>query len=201
MKIINPEVNVQIEQRGVIRINLGAGQSAVAGFYNLDMIMLPGTDIVANLNENLGLFPDNSVDEIYSRASLEHVSNLIGLMEEIHRICKPNAIISIIVPHFSNAYYYSDPTHVRPFALYTMHYFMDEIDQKGRKVPSYYTSARFTLKCMQIQFYRERLVDKVLEPVISWFVNMSIGSQDVYERRLCYFFPAWQMQYMLINKK
>lgn len=34
-------------------------------------------------------------------------------MEEIHRICVPEAEVLIIVPHFSNPLAHSDPTHVR----------------------------------------------------------------------------------------
>lgn len=201
MKIVNPNVNKVIEQEGTLKLNLGSGLSKVDNFFNLDVVELPGVDIVANLNEPFNLLPDNSVDAIYSRASFEHVKNLMGLMNEVHRICKPNAEICIIVPHFSNPYYYSDPTHAQPFGLYTMHYFMDESVQPGRKVPSFYTKTRFNLKSIKIQFYREKLIDKLLEPIVSRLTNISIDTQDVYERRFCYLYPAWQITYLLSNKK
>jgi hypothetical protein len=32
-------------------------------------------------------------------------------MEEIHRVCRPGAIVQLRTPHFSSALAYSDPTH------------------------------------------------------------------------------------------
>ena len=70
--------------------------------------------------------------EIYSRHPLEHVRNFLPLMAELHRVTRPGGRIEIIVPHFSNPYGYSDPTHVRHFGLYTFFYFADEEDQPRR---------------------------------------------------------------------
>lgn len=201
MKIFNADIKNAIDQRQGISLNFGAGRTTLPGYYSVDIVELPGIDIVADFNQPLDELPDNSVDAVHSRASFEHVKNFMGLMEEIHRICKPNADIKIIVPHFSNPYYYSDPTHVQPFGLYTMHYFMDEDMQPGRKVPSFYTSARFDLVSIRLQFYREKLVDKFIEPIISRLVNISINTQDIYERRFCYLYPAWQVIYQLHVKK
>lgn len=201
MKILNKDIKKAIDLGHGISLNLGAGKAKIEGYYNVDIVALHSTDIIADLNYPLEQLPDNSVDAIYSRASFEHIKNFMGLMEEIHRICKSNADIKIVVPHFSNPYYYSDPTHVQPFGLYTMHYFMDEDLQPGRKVPSYYTSARFNLVGIRVQFYRETLLDKFLEPIISRLVNINIHTQDIYERRFSYMYPAWQIIYQLCVKK
>lgn len=195
MKIINLKINDAISNKHLIKLNLGAGNDSVDGYYNVDLIELPGTDIMADLNKPLEILPDNSVESIVSRGSFEHIRNFVGLMVEIHRICVNNADIKTVVPHFSNPYYYSDPTHVQPFGLYTMHYFMDESLQRGRKVPSYYTSVRFKVEKIHIQFYREKLIDKFLEPIVSRLVNINIHTQDIYERRFCYLYPAWQIKY------
>lgn len=197
MKIINSKINDDISNNKTIKLNLGSGNDKVQGFYNVDFINLPGTDLIADLNEPLDLLPDHSVDAIISRGSFEHIKNFMGLMIEIHRVCKNDALMTTVVPHFSNPYYYSDPTHIQPFGLYTMHYFMDESMQFGRKVPCYYTSARFRIEKITIQFYREKFLDKLLEPIVSWLVNINIHTQDLYERRFCYLYPAWQIKYDL----
>lgn len=193
MKIINLKINDAISNKQPIKLNLGAGNDKVEGYYSVDLINLPGTDITADLNDPLELLPDNSVDAITSRGSFEHIKNFVGLMVEIHRVCIHNADIKAVVPHFSNPYYYSDPTHVQPFGLYTMHYFIDESMQYGRKVPCYYTSIRYKVEKITIQFYREKLIDKILEPIVSRLVNINIYTQDIYERRFCYLYPAWQI--------
>ncbi|CAN6134411.1 Methyltransferase type 11 [Methylophilaceae bacterium] len=195
MKIINKKINEAISLNHGLMLNLGAGNDKVEGYYNVDFIDLPGTDLIADLNKPLEQLPDNSVDAIVSRGSFEHIKNFMGLMVELHRVCKNNADINTIVPHFSNPYYYSDPTHVQPFGLYTMHYFMDESIQFGRKVPDYYTKARYKVEKITIMFYREKLIDKILEPILSRIVNLNIHTQDIYERRFCYLYPAWQIKY------
>jgi len=137
MRIINPKVQDAIDSGQGLRLNLGCGLRRRDGFFGIDHVQLPDTDILADLNEPLSRLPDGSVAEIYTRHTLEHVRELLPLMAEIHRVCRPDARIEIVVPHFSNPYFYSDPTHVRHFGLYTFFYFADEEDQPQRKVPAF----------------------------------------------------------------
>src|SRR5271166_1555816 len=126
VRIINPKVRTAIESGQGLLLNLGCGMRPREGFFGVDLAPLPATDILADLNQPLTDLPDQSVVEITSRHTLEHVRELLPLMAEIHRICRPDARIDIVVPHFSNPYYFSDPTHVRQFGLYTFFYFADE---------------------------------------------------------------------------
>ena len=97
------------------KLNLGCGVDTRKGFVNLDIIKHPGVDVVHDLN-NLPLpFESNSFDYILCNAILEHLPNMIYVMEELWRISKPNAIIEIDVPHFSGELAYRDPTHVKFF--------------------------------------------------------------------------------------
>jgi SAM-dependent methyltransferase len=198
VEIINPEVKRDIERGNYIRLDLGGGGAGRKGFYSLDNLKLDGVDIIADLNEPLDLIPDDCVEYIYTRHAMEHVSGFLPLMKEIHRIVKKDGIVEIVVPHFSNVYGYSDPTHVRFFGLYSMYYFCDPHDQPAtRRLPSYYTDARFRVDSVQIEFYRNSILEKMLAPLISRLVNGSIYRQDFYERRLCHFFHAWQIRYMI----
>jgi len=197
LKILNQLVQNDLDNNTPIKLHLGAGNNQREGYYNVDLVELTNIDIVADLNLALNLLPDNSVSAIYSRHTLEHIDNLMGLMTELHRVCQPGALIEIIVPHFSNPYFYSDPTHVRPFGLYTMHYFLDTLEQPGRKVPSFYTSTRFRLTNIRIDFYRTSLLDRLTVPIIRYLVNKNFNTQEIYERRFVWLWPAWQIQYTL----
>jgi len=201
MKIINPKVNDDINSGSPIKLHIGSGNSNLDGYYNLDIADLPNVDIVADLNELLTEIPDNSVSAIYARHSLEHIRNIIGLIKEFHRICRHGAEIKIIVPHFSNPYYYSDPTHVQPFGLYTLHYFMDTEEQEGRKVPSYYTNARFSPGKCKIEFYKTSLLDKILVPIIRTLTNINYITQFSYERRWVWLWPASDIKFVIYAKK
>ncbi len=198
MKVVNPKLESDIAEGKAIKLDLGCGQTPHKGCYSVDHIEMDGVDLVADLNESLDLLPDDCVEYLYSRHAFEHVVNFLPLMREIHRITKPGAKIEVIVPHFSNVYGHSDPTHVRFFGLYSMHYFVSPENQsQKRKVPAFYTDVRFRLKKIKIEFYRDSLFERLFVPVFSRLVNYSLATQTFYERRLACFFHASQIRYCL----
>jgi SAM-dependent methyltransferase len=201
MKTLNPAVREDLRTGKELRLNLGSGQRLIPGFYNVDHLALPGTDILADLNEPLSELPDNSVAEIYSRHTLEHISRFLELMAELHRVTKPGGRIEIIVPHFSNPYYYSDPTHVRFFGLYTFFYFCDEEDQPRRKVPSFYLPERFKVESVRCKLLKESIWDKVFGLVLQPLINRNLTWLDRYERRFCRWVPANDIRFILRPKK
>jgi SAM-dependent methyltransferase len=153
------------------------------------------------LNKPLAELPDNSVAEIYSRHTLEHVDALLPLMGELHRVTKPDGRIEIIVPHFSNPYGYSDPTHVRFFGLYSFYYFSDESDQPRRKVPSFYIPERFTVEAIRIHPMKRSVLSRLFGSLVKWFMNRSVARLDWYERNLCWWLPADSIRFVLKPKK
>jgi hypothetical protein len=201
MRIINPRVRQAIESGVGLRLNLGCGLRHRQGFFGIDQVALPTADIIADLNKPLALLPDNSVEEVYSRHALEHVENFLPLMAELHRVTRPGGRIEIIVPHFSNPYGYSDPTHVRQFGLYTFFYFADEEDQPRRKVPAFYCPQRFEVETIRIQLLKRSRIGRPAAVLTQWFINRSFGLLDWYERTLCWAFPAESIHYVMYPKK
>ncbi len=201
MRIINPQVQRDLETGQGLRLNLGSGQRSRPGFYNVDLLPLSGVDIVADLNQPLEALPDNSVVEIYSRHTLEHVRELLPLLAEIHRIARPEARIELVVPHFSNPRGYSDPTHVRFFGLYTFFYFCDEADQPRRKVPNFYLPQRFRVESVRFTLLRRSFLDRLVQPLAHKVINRNYSLLDWYERRLCWWFPVGSVHYVLRPRK
>jgi SAM-dependent methyltransferase len=198
MRILNQQFVTDLEAGRPIRLDLGSGGKRKPGFYAVDHLALEGVDIVADLNQPLALIPDQSVDHVYTRHVLEHIHEFLPLMREIHRVCKPGAQIEIIVPHFSNVYGFSDPTHVRFFGIYTMNYFVRPESQLGpRKVPAFYTQTRFELESVHIDFYRSGRIDRLLAGLFTRWVNRSMAWQDFYERRCASWFHAWQITFRM----
>ena len=105
-----------------LKIDLGAGRVKRAGYLSVDRQRTPGVDLVCDAERRLP-FLDNSVDEIFSRHLFEHVRNLIQLFEEVHRVCKPGALVTINVPYYTSVKAYKDPTHVNWFTEKTFEYF------------------------------------------------------------------------------
>lgn len=56
-------------------------------------------------------------------------------MKKCERVLVNKGVIYICAPHFSNPYFYSDPTHKNFFGLYTMSYFCNS--KFMRKLPKY----------------------------------------------------------------
>lgn len=201
MKILNPEVEAVLKTRQCLCLNLGSGSRKVPGFFNVDHLPLPGVDILADLNEPLDALPDGCVAAVHSRHTLEHIDNFLPLMAELHRVCRFDAELEIIVPHFSNPYGYSDPTHVRFFGLYSFFYFCEEKDQPQRKVPNFYTSFRFRVKSVRLNLLKETWLDKVARTILQPLANRNIAWQDWYERRLCRWMPVSDIHYVLQPNK
>lgn len=202
MQVRNPAVLEAIAQRRPLRLNLGAGRRGSDDTFAVDLVDLPGVDIVADLNEPLSLLPDDSVAFVHSSHVFEHIDNLMGLMRELHRVCRPDAKLEIIVPHFSNPNFYSDPTHRRPFGLYTFHYFCDPRWQPGRrKVQDYYTDARFRIESVRFNFDRADWLDRLLVPPVRALANRSFAALQRYERRWCRLYPVSEMRFVLTPDK
>jgi SAM-dependent methyltransferase len=197
VQILNEAVSADLAAGRKIRLNLGAGGVAGEGFYAVDHLALPGVDVVADLNAPLTMFPDNSVSEIISTHVFEHIQNFQGLLEEVSRIVEPGGKIVITVPHFSNVFGFSDPTHVRFFGLYTMYYYVDQDKQPDtRKLPAFYSNLRFDIKSVRIEFYTwGTRVDRYLGGFMTRFFNKSMKRLHFYESRLAYLYPAWQIRY------
>jgi SAM-dependent methyltransferase len=198
---VNPKVTDDLAASRPIRLNLGVGRRPRESYYGLDWIEMPGVDVVADLNEPFSDLPDNSVEAIYTHHTFEHVVNFLPLLKEIHRVVIPEGRVEVIVPHFSNPYGYSDPTHVRFFGLYTFYYFSDEVDQPRRKVPAFYLPERFAVESINITLMPTLLLFKPVRRLATKIVNSSMWMLDWYERSWCRHFPADSIRYVLRVKK
>ena len=84
------------------KLDLGCGVRKKPGFIGIDY-MGETADINIDLATHPIPFPKDSVEEVWSNHFLEHldIEGVCKVMQEIHRVCKPNALVEIRVPHFS----------------------------------------------------------------------------------------------------
>jgi ubiquinone/menaquinone biosynthesis C-methylase UbiE len=106
-----------------MKLDLACGLNKHEGFLGVDIVPLPGVDIVWDLENYPWPFDDNSIDEIYCSHYIEHTKDLIKFMDEVWRICKPGAPVTIIAPYYSSIWAWRDPTHVRAISEETFLYF------------------------------------------------------------------------------
>jgi SAM-dependent methyltransferase len=107
---------------GPVVLDLGCGSNKRAGAIGLDRRSEKGVDIVCDLERPLPLM-DGVADEIHAHHVLEHVRNLIQLMEEIYRVCRPGAVLRVSGPYYTSRGAFRDPTHVRFLTEDTFQYF------------------------------------------------------------------------------
>jgi SAM-dependent methyltransferase len=86
---------------GKLKLNLACGPDIKKGYWNVDMIQLPGVDEVVDLNKKWP-WKNNSIKEIFINCSLEHFENLNNFMMEAYRVLKNGGLLHIIVPHYSS---------------------------------------------------------------------------------------------------
>ena len=108
----------QYSENGSNQLNVGCGRGSLPGWINLDSVSLPGVDLVFDLEEcgskRLPL-PDDSVETFLLSHVLEHIRNVLPLMQELHRVAKPGAIAWVRVPHGGSDDAFEDPTHLRQY--------------------------------------------------------------------------------------
>lgn len=97
-----------------LKLNLGCGRSPAAGWVNVDQASLPGVDVVADLDTCRTTplpFVNDSVSHFQMLHVLEHIKDTLALMQELHRIAEPGALLRIQSPYGSSDDAYEDPTH------------------------------------------------------------------------------------------
>src|SRR5712691_2762742 len=145
------------------RLNLGCGIDIKPGHLNADRVRLPGVDLVFDANRHPFPFRDSVFDEIYLSHVLEHLSDTVGTMEEIHRIARPGALVTVHVTRYKHANAVMGPTHVRFCAEQSFYYF-------GKNDKSYYSKARFDVIRVEKQYdyHIERYVGLPFPRLLPW---------------------------------
>jgi len=121
-------------------LDLGCGKKKLKGALGVDISKDSDADIIANLNHIPLPFKDNSFDLIHLDNVLEHLDNLIGVVEEIWRIAKPGARVVIKAPWYMSKGAFQDPTHRHFITDKTFDYFLPNSEY------NFYTKARFRIK-------------------------------------------------------
>ncbi len=117
------------EPASPLKLDFGCGKNKQPGFHGVDRIAFEGVDTVLDVcgpampyaNLHGGPFvtwpwADSSIEEAYSSHFVEHLTQVerCHFFNELWRVLKPDAKVTIIVPHWSNARAYGDPTHKWP---------------------------------------------------------------------------------------
>jgi SAM-dependent methyltransferase len=169
------------------RLNLGCGTDIRAGHVNLDVVALPGVDVVHDLADLPLPFPDGRFAEIVCKDVLEHV-DYVPVLRELHRILRPGGLLHVEAPHFTSRAVYLDPTHRTAFTIDTLRFFVPTDSYFA--IRSYYFDFGFDrVVSARIVFHRYRW--QPWNYVLEALVNQRPQAQRAYESTgLSRLFPA-----------
>lgn len=145
------EVTRLVEKSHACRaVQLGCGlDTQLLRAVNVDINSGTRPDVVCDLNCKTFPFADNSFDQVVAISILEHLHDFVAVMGEIHRISRHGATIHILVPHFSSAAAFVDPTHYRFFSARSCDYFVAGTEIE--KSYGFYTPFRFRMNKRYIE--------------------------------------------------
>jgi hypothetical protein len=100
-----------------MRLNLGCGPNKIEGFLNVDKEVACDPDAIVDLETFPWPFETDSAEAVVLNHTLEHLgettATYFSILKELYRVCAPDAVVRITVPHPRHDDFLSDPTHVR----------------------------------------------------------------------------------------
>jgi len=154
---INPNIMTDVRIGNLIRLELGCGpkDKRIKGFYGLDIDASLEPDIVCNLEEGTIPLPSDTVKYIWADYVMEHLSNVLDIMQEIWRVCVNGALVYIGVPEYRWVGAAKDPTHKTQFCKDSYKYW----DSRVNTVPHYGHTCKFDLLRLDIR-YKEGITEE-----------------------------------------
>jgi len=140
------------------KISLGAGAEVEEGdeWINLDLVDMPGIDLVYNLVFLPLPFDDEQFIYVKAKDIFEHFPAFTPdwkpfiptFVEEIYRILKPGGELFIQTPGHKAEFAWTDPTHTRTFTKDTFSFF-DPNSDFGRS-SGYISTAKFDVSVKEL---------------------------------------------------
>jgi hypothetical protein len=164
-------------------LHLGSGMKYSSDAINVDLVEVTYPDVIHNLDVSPWPLPDRHFREVWAYDVIEHLTDVVRTMDEIHRVCVNGAVVKITVPHFSCSNAFTDPTHRHYFGRFSFDCFTGENDL------GFYSQARFRCITSQIIF-RGGICNKLIRRLANRYPAW-------YESRWTWVFPAWFLYFEL----
>jgi len=186
---------------GPVKLDLGCGNNPLGpDWIGVDAIDYPRVSIVGEALEVLHAIRRESIDAIHASHFLEHVADLDDMLIAMTAALRASGTLTIHVPHWSNPHFWSDPTHVRAFGLYTFGYlahselFDRELPDYGNRLPLDLRDARLCFSVAPGYGLRTKAMSTIHRRV-----NATRRSQEFYEANLATLIPCSELRFTLIK--
>ena len=173
-------------------LDVGCGNQKRTGSIGIDINPDTCADIIHDLNKFPYPFKESTFDEIYADNVIEHLDNVMKVMEELHRISKPDGIIIIKVPYFRSRYACIDPTHKHYFTVESFTYF-DPLHIHH----TLYNYSKCLFKTMKIIFDEDFPNRGLKEIFLNPFLRFCNKYPEFYEQHMSHLFPLDELTFYL----
>lgn len=134
----------------LIRINLGCGAVPIKDWVNVDMVDVPGVNVVHDLDSFPWPFEDEVAHAIQAFDVFEHVNDPLGFMAECWRVLGNGHHLFIHTSYWKSENSYTDPTHKRFCTERTFDYWIRGTDYHARYGPAYSRGCDFQLMDLRV---------------------------------------------------
>lgn len=155
-----------------MKLNLACEDRKLPGYLNVDIDRRWRPDVVADA---LRLpFKDSMFEEVNASNFFEHISDTVGLMEEIHRVLQDRGMLRITAPHFSSRSVWAVPDHVKGFGFTTFERFTPE------NVPKHYKPS---FRIVNKRIFYDTMAWNFNVPALRWFYRAFVKFADAIANR------------------
>ena len=173
-------------------LDLGCGKRKLDGAVGVDISADTDADVVHDLNRFPYPFVADEFDAVNADNVIEHLDDVIKVLEELHRITRNGAGIKIIAPFFRSHYAFIDPTHRHFFTVRSFDYFDPE-----KEFNALYKYSRCKFRVKRVTF-DESIKHGITGRLLRWAANKR---PVFYEARLSAVFPLNTVTYYLETLK
>jgi SAM-dependent methyltransferase len=195
-----------IDKRGVLPtldgavLELGSGRNKrIVDAIGVDLLDSEMTDVVGDVFDVLAEIETGAVSAIHSWHFFEHVEDIEGLLASCARVLRRGGEMQVTVPHFSNPYFFSDPTHSRAFGLYTFCY-LAESRLFRRGTPRYRDDFDFDLVDVRLHFTSDTWPWRAKVRELFNVINRSRALQEFYEENCTGWLSCYELTYVLARR-
>jgi len=167
-------------------LHIGAGKRKIRGATTLDINPRCSPDVVWDLNVFPYPFTNDRFDIVVCEHVIEHLDDVIRVMEELHRVTKGGGRVWVRVPHFSSLNFNTDPTHRHAFSSRSFDYLCIGTDL----VRYDYSPVCFRKLVGRMDMGPRTLFNRLLMRVIN-------RNLEFYEEHLAYIVPGQELLFVL----
>lgn len=156
-------------------LDVGCGRNKRPGAIGIDRNRDAAADVIADIDSGKLPFRDGVFSEVWLVHVIEHVADVIAMVEEVHRIARAGARIVVETPHYTDFSSFCDPTHRWHLNSFSFRYFTEEGSF------SYYSRLRMRQQRVTVKLLR---LWKLLG--FEFAVNRSRAFRSFWEYYLCF---------------